>query len=255
VVAVENNILRMGFEGISAQKGILFCAIARKGMVLARCASIIGNFSQITNSLLDKVAFDLKEQTKMTLTQADLLFHCVSSSCGLVALAITELDHDRAAAFTFLDSVLEKFLKYQVQSFGMDIVHYPLDNELSHIIGKEMERYSRRRTQSKKYESKHTNCDKIAAVQSDVEELKDTMVANIEVVIEHGEKVELLMGKADQLATNSITFKRAASSVQRAVWLKNMKVTIALGFLVLLFLYFFVSLSCGGLSWSVCIEE
>merc|ERR1712032_1043517 len=58
-----------------------------------------------------------------------------------------------------------------------------------------------------------------------------------------------------QLATNSITFKRAASSVQRAVWVKNMKVTIALALAVLLFLYFFVSLSCGGLSWSVCIEE
>ena len=249
MVAVENYMLRMGFEESSAQssaeKGILFCAIARKGIVLARCASCVGNFSQITNSLLDKVAFDLKEeQRKMTLTQADLLFHCVSSSCGLVALAITELDHDRAAAFTFLDSVLQKFLKDQVQSFDMD-------NELRRI----MERHSRRRTQPKKHESNRTNCDKISAVRSEVEELKETMVANIEVVIEHGEKLELLMGKADQLATNSVTFKRAATSVQRAVWLKNMKVTIALGFLVLLFLYFFVSLSCGGLSWSVCIEE
>merc|ERR1719209_580611 len=135
----------------------------------------------------------------MTLTQADLLFHCVSSSCGLVALAITGLEHDRTEAFTFLDVVLEKFLKL-------------FDDE----------------TQSKKGESKLRNCNKILAVQSDVDELKETMVASIEVVIEHGEKLELLMGKADQLATNSITFKRAATSVQRAVWVKNMKVTIAL---------------------------
>jgi len=78
---------------------------------------------------------------------------------------------------------------------------------------------------------------------------------SIEVVIEHSEKVELLMDKTDQLATNSITFKKAATSVQRAVWIKNMNVTIALGLAVLLFLFFFVSLSCGGLSWSVCIEE
>merc|ERR1711990_611461 len=131
----------------------------------------------------------------------------------------------------------------QIQS----VEAFDMDNELR----KALERYSRRMTQSKKLR----NCDKISAVQSDVEELKDTMVASIEVVIEHGEKLELLMGKADQLATNSITFKRAATSVQRAVWLKNMKATIALGFLILLFLYFFVSLSCGGLSWSVCIEE
>ena len=236
---------------MSAKQGILFCAVARNGSVLARAASCVGNFLQITNSLLDKVASDLnKEQRKMTLTQADLLFHCVSSSCGLVALAITGLEHDRTEAFTFLDVVLEKFLKLfddQIQSDGA----FDMDNELRKIL----ERYSRKETQSKKGESKLRNCDKILAVQSDVDELKETMVASIEVVIEHGEKLELLMGKADQLATNSITFKRAASSVQRAVWVKNMKVTIALALAVLLFLYFFVSLSCGGLSWSVCIEE
>merc|ERR1712032_1627249 len=210
---------------------------------------------------LDKVASDLnKEQRKMTLTQADLLFHCVSSSCGLVALAITGLKHDRAEAFTFLDAVLEKFLRLfddQTQSVGA----FDLDDELR----KALERYSRRVTQSKKV----TNCDKISAVQSDVDELKETMVASIEVVIEHGEKLELLMGKARNGAvlaraascvgnflqiTNSLLDK-AASSVQRAVWVKNMKVTIALALAVLLFLYFFVSLSCGGLSWSVCIEE
>jgi len=236
---------------MNAKQGILFCTVARNGSVLARAASCVGNFLQITNSLLDKVASDLnKEQRKMTLTQADLLFHCVSSSCGLVALAITGLEHDRAEAFTFLDTVLEKFLKLlddQIQS----VRTFDMDNELRIAL----ERYSGRETQSKKGESKLRNCDKILAVQSDVDELKETMVASIEVVIEHGEKLELLMGKADQLATNSITFKRAATSVQRAVWVKNMKVTIALALAVLLFLYFFVSLSCGGLSWSVCIEE
>jgi len=50
----KENILRMCFEGsCSEKKGILFCAVARKGIVVARCASCVGNFSQITNSLLD----------------------------------------------------------------------------------------------------------------------------------------------------------------------------------------------------------
>ena len=244
----------MSFDegGKSAKQGILFCAVAKNGSVLARAASCVGNFLQITNSLLDKVASNLnkEEERKMTLTQADLLFHCVSSTCGLVALAITGLDHNRAEAFTFLDVVLEKFLKLfddQTKSVGA----FDMDSELR----KALDSHSRRVTQSKKGESKLRDSDKISAIQSDVDELKDTMVASIEVVIEHGEKLELLMGKADQLATNSITFKRAATSVQRAVWLKNMKLTIALALAVLLFLYFFVSLSCGGLSWSVCIEE
>jgi len=142
----KENILRMCFEGsCSEKKGILFCAVARKGIVVARCASCVGNFSQITNSLLDKVAeSDLtKEKTKMTLTQADLLFHYVSSSCNLVALAITELNYDRATAFAFLYSVMENFLNFfndQIQAARA----FDMDNQLSHIIGKEIERYSGR---------------------------------------------------------------------------------------------------------------
>ena len=96
---------------------------------------------------------------------------------------------------------------------------------------------------------------KISATRSNVKDLKEVMETSIEVVIERGEKLELLVGKVENLVGNSKTFKTAPTSVQRAVWVKNMKLTIVLGIVVSLLLYVFVSLSCVGLSWSLCMEE
>ena len=108
-------------------------------------------------------------------------------------------------------------------------------------------------------------------VQSEIDQVKDIMVANIDVIIERGEKLELLVDKTEHLATNSVTFRfdfflgkkrncshfascrNTSRSLQRAIWWKNMKLTIGLGIGVILFLYVVVSLACGGLAWSKCV--
>ena len=45
------------------------------------------------------------------------------------------------------------------------------------------------------------------SVQAEIDQVKDIMVANIDVIIERGEKLELLVDKTEHLATNSITFR------------------------------------------------
>ena len=40
-----------------------------------------------------------------------------------------------------------------------------------------------------------------------MDQVKDIMVANIDVIIERGEKLELLVDKTEHLATNSVTFR------------------------------------------------
>ena len=87
-------------EMVRSRSKILFCAIARNGIVMTSFASSVGNFSQLTNSLLKKMAPDLGKPSRKIFTYTDLLFHCVSTNSGLVALSIISLDHDPADAFT-----------------------------------------------------------------------------------------------------------------------------------------------------------
>lgn len=244
-------------EMVRSRSKILFCAIARNGIVVTSFASSVGNFSQLTNSLLKKMAPDLGKPSRKIFTYTDLLFHCVSTNSGLVALSIISLDHDPADAFTFLDSVLEKFLDL-FNSETQSARAFDIDREFSPIIALEMEKHSgkaKKRKQFLEKESKRAYTAKISATRSNVKDLKEVVETSIEVVIERGEKLELLVGRAENLVGNLKTFKTAPASVQRAVWVKKMKLTIVLSIVVSLFLYVLVSLSCAGLSWLLCMKE
>ena len=74
---------------VRSRSKILFCAIARNGIVVTHSASSVGNFSQLTNSLLKKMASDLGKPSRKIFSHADLLFHCVSTNSGLVAPIIS----------------------------------------------------------------------------------------------------------------------------------------------------------------------
>jgi len=225
--------------------GILYCVVARGATVLARHASCVGNFAEISDLVLAKVRE--QEQPRMTLTQGEFLFHYISSD-GVVALAIADSGYDRGEAFRFLTSVLDKFLR----QFGERVhsaIAFAMNTEFSPVIASEIKRFSKKGSDS----ATVGDPDKITTVQSEIDQVKDIMVANIDVIIERGEKLELLVDKTEHLATNSVTFRNTSRSLQRAIWWKNMKLTIGLGFGVLLFLYVVVSLACGGLAWSKCV--
>jgi len=225
--------------------GILYCVIARGTTVLARHASCVGNFAEISDLVLAKVRDH--NQPKMTLTQGEFLFHYVSDD-GVIALAIADSAYDRGEAFRFLDSVLDKFLK-QFEQRVHSAIAFAMNTEFSPVIASEIKRFSKKASDS----SSAGDPDKITTVQAEIDQVKDIMVANIDVIIERGEKLELLVDKTEHLATNSITFRNTSRSLQRAIWWKNMKLTIGLGLGVIVFLYVVVSLACGGLAWSKCV--
>ena len=129
---------------VRSRSKILFCAIARNGIVVTHSASSVGNFSQLTNSMLKKMASDLGKPSRNIFTYTDLLFHCVSTNSGLVALSITSLDHDPADAFTFLDSVLEKFMDL-FNSETQSARAFDIDREFSPIIARRWRDTLRRR--------------------------------------------------------------------------------------------------------------
>ena len=60
----------------------------------------------------------------------------------------------------------------------------------------------------------------------------------IEKVLERGEKIELLVEQTEALQHNAFEFKKGSTQLKRAMWWKNMKITIIL-ILVVLVLSFF----------------
>jgi vesicle-associated membrane protein 7 len=75
--------------------------------------------------------------------------------------------------------------------------------------------------------------DDISRAQSELAQVKDIMVQNVEQILSRGERIELLVDKTDNMANQATAFRRGARTVRRQMWWKNKRV-LALGVLVAL---------------------
>jgi vesicle-associated membrane protein 7 len=88
--------------------------------------------------------------------------------------------------------------------------------------------------------------DEVARAQAELNQVKDIMVQNVEQILSRGERIELLVDKTDNMATQATAFRRGARTVRRQMWWRNSKI-LALSVLVALFLlYIIVAQFCGA---------
>merc|ERR1711998_375990 len=70
-------------------------------------------------------------------------------------------------------------------------------------------------------------------------------VQNIEMVLERGEKLELLVDKSEQLHLDSFKFEKSSEKLRQAMFWKKVKIYLMVGFTVSLLLYIFIAILCG----------
>ncbi len=78
--------------------------------------------------------------------------------------------------------------------------------------------------------NEHPSSDPVRAAQAELKGVKDIMQANIEQVLNRGERLELLVDRTDQAANQSLQFRRRAVGLRRQMWWKNVKVLGMAGF-------------------------
>ena len=107
-------------------------------------------------------------------------------------------------------------------SLDSDSVHLSLQSSFGPTISQLMYTYN-------------TNppTDELARAQSELAQVKDIMVQNVEQILSRGERIELLVDKTDTMASQATAFRRGARTVRRQMWWKNKRV-VALGVLVAL---------------------
>ena len=66
--------------------------------------------------------------------------------------------------------------------------------------------------------------DELVRAQSELNQVKDIMVQNVEQILSRGERIELLVDKTDTMANQATAFRRGARSVRRQMWWKNSKI-------------------------------
>uniref|UniRef100_A0A1I8IDA0 Vesicle-associated membrane protein 7 n=1 Tax=Macrostomum lignano TaxID=282301 RepID=A0A1I8IDA0_9PLAT len=242
-----------GSSEAGAGGGLLFAAVARGTTILAKQALAAGNFVEVTEQVLARIT---PENAKMSLSQGAYMFHYASED-RLVYFCVTPDTFERSRAFLFLADVKQRF----VQRYGrraLTALPYAMNSEFAHTLAQLMTRYSALgagpATASDSVGGGQNRpsierTEQMDRVQQQVSELQGIMVRNIDSLATRGERIELLVDKADELAGSSIQFSSASRRVARRYWWRNAKVTIALVIAVILILYFIVSAACGGLDW------
>jgi len=218
---------------------ILYCVISRQNTILAKYASCVGNFSEISDLVISKIPAG---DGKMTYSHGNYLYHYISEN-NIIYLCITEEGFSQGDAFQFLESVHQKFIK-KFGSRAQTASAYSLNTEFSLVICDEMK---------KSNSAEQNKPDKISTLRDEVNQVKDIMVKNIDELVERGEKLDLLVDKTENLSASAVSFKTASRNLQRQMWWKSTKLTLGVGFSVIVFVYIIVSLSCGGLAWPQCV--
>lgn len=78
-----------------------------------------------------------------------------------------------------------------------------------------------------------------------LDDVKNVMVQNIEMVLERGEKLELLVDKSEQLQLDSFRFQKSSKKLRQAMFWKKVKIYLLVFFVVALLIYILLAVICG----------
>lgn len=189
---------------------IIYSLVARGTCVLAEFTMTSGNFPTVTRRILERIPSDA---TRMSYVYDDHVFHYLLQD-GIIFLCMADAEFGRRLPFAFLEDIAQRFFSTYGDR-GMQALAYGMNEDFSRVLSRQMELYSN-----------GEESDAINRVKGEIDELKAVMVDNIEVVLERGEKIELLVHKTDSLNQQAFRFKTQSSHLRRSLWWKNFRLTL-----------------------------
>ena len=182
---------------------ILYAMVARdRSVVLAEYSALYfhGNFTTVARLLLEKLP-PLPIQQKRSYAYDQFAFHyCFARSGGLVFLCLADKTLGRDGPHRFLEEVSEQWR-------GDATVETQQE-----LLKTAMERVNAG--------------DQVSQVRAQLATISDTMMDNIDKIIQRQEKIELLVEKSDALDRTAATFRREAQDLRRAFWWRTVRFRI-----------------------------
>ncbi|KAJ7581753.1 VAMP/synaptobrevin-like protein [Mycena floridula] len=210
---------------------LIHALVAQEQTIIAEHQAGKRDFAQATQTILSKIP---PNNSKLTYVWEQYLFHYVKDG-GFTYLVMADDSAGRRMPFAFLADLQRKFAEAPMSSSSSDFPAYGLQGTFGPTISALMHQYNTA-----------PPTDEIARAQTELNQVKDIMVQNVEQILSRGERIELLVDKTDVMAGQATAFRRGARSVRREMWWKNTKI-LALSVLVGLFLlWLLLAQFCGA---------
>lgn len=214
------------------QSSLIYCFVARGTTVLAEYTAFSGNFSTIANQCLQKLP---PGDNKHTYVCDHHTFNFLVAD-GFAFLAVADEDFGRQVPFTFLERVKEDF-RHKYQGGRADLaVAGGLNSEFGPKLKEHMEYVAANPEETKK----------MTRIKSQVAEVKGIMMVNIEKVLEHNEKIDLLVGRTADLEGNTQHYQKQSNKIRTRACCSNLRLKLMV-FALLIIVVFVIYLSiCRG---------
>jgi len=211
---------------------LIHALVARGSIILAEHQAGERDFSQATQTILSKIP---PNNSKLTYVWEQYLFHYISEG-GFTYLVMADDSAGRRMPFTFLAELQQKFTSLPSASTSLSSPPaYALQGSFGPVIAQLMHTYNTA-----------PPTDELARAQSELAQVKDIMVQNVEQILSRGERIELLVDKTDTMASQATAFRRGARTVRRSMWWKNTRVLGLSVVVALVLLWIIIAQFCGA---------
>ncbi|KAI0674286.1 VAMP/synaptobrevin-like protein [Trametes maxima] len=211
---------------------LLHALVAKGSTILAEHQAGQRDFSQATQTILSKIP---PNNSKLTYVWEQYLFHYISEG-GFTYLVMADDAAGRRMPFTFLAELKEKFASQPFASSSTsDPPAYALQGTFGPVIAQLVTQYNT-----------SPPADELSRAQAELAQVKDIMVQNVEQILSRGERIELLVDKTDNMASQATAFRRGARTVRRSMWWKNTRILALSVVVALVLLWVLVAQFCGA---------
>jgi len=211
---------------------LIHAVVARGPVILAEHQAGGRDFSQATQTILSKIP---PNDSKLSYSWEQFFFRYVSQG-GVTYLVMADDEVGRKLPFAFLAELQREFTKLPSSSSSLDSTPaHGLQGTFGPTIGSLMHTFNT-----------DPPTDELTRAQSELNQVKDIMVQNVEQILSRGERIELLVDKTDAMASQATAFRRGARHVRRQQFWRNQKIMILSGVVGLVILWIIIAQFCGA---------
>ncbi|EQC38674.1 hypothetical protein SDRG_04370 [Saprolegnia diclina VS20] len=211
---------------------VIYALVARAQNVLAECTEGTGNFITYSRAILRDVD-DHKyppETRNSVAVDGHVFYYYLSDS--LIYVCMCDERFQSSVAYALLTEIKHEFLS-NYGNKGKTANAYAMKGFETHLKGL-MTKYDNVKIDTK-----------LTQVRDQVKHVKNQMLDNLHQIMARGDKLEVLVSKTEKLQQDTLAYEGEIKALHRLFWLKNLKATLTLVFLVAILMWLVSSWICG----------
>ncbi|XP_047421975.1 vesicle-associated membrane protein 714-like [Sciurus carolinensis] len=198
---------------------ITYSCIANGRAVLAELALTGGSYQEAAAKVLRLVL--LRAETKTVIQMGSYIYHTLFIN-GITYLCATDNALDKVAPSAFLKKVSETLIRNPLMSQDYFSPSNAVAADFQQVLGNYMMIFNKNQDDSP-----------VSTIQSQVTDVKNVMVKNIDVILEREERLSIFLNRTNDPQTTVKEFQNRGE-IHRRLWWKYFKKIIVISMAILL---------------------